>query len=107
MVMLPCLPKHAARPVALCRNESGSGWWLYFIGADGAVVSGPHVSYNYLIDEVMPVDLVRVNHALDGQLVTVVWLPAQRVILVRTSYAGGKPYVFHLERSGRVIHREW
>ena len=35
-VMLPCLPKHAARPVALCETRSGSGWWLYFIGPGGA-----------------------------------------------------------------------
>ena len=111
MVMLPCLPKHAARPVALCETGSGSGWWLHFVAADGQVVTGPHVRFvsglAELASETVPVYLVQEISPTTGMPVTVVWLPAVQAVQVRTWYADGKPYVFLVFEGGRVAHWEW
>ena len=101
-VMLPCLPKHAARPVALCETRSGSGWWLYFIGPGGRVVSGPHVPYP---SAALAGRTGFVRHLLTGRLVALTWQDGY--LLVRTAYADGKPYVFHVLHGGRVLYLVW
>ena len=101
-VILRCLPKHAARPVALCDTGSGSGWWLYFVGPGGRVVSGPHVPYP---SPALMGRTVFVRHLITGHLVALVW--RGQALEVRTWYAHGKMYVFRVDRAGRVAFEEW
>ena len=102
---------HAARPVALCETGSGSGWWLYFVGADGRVETGPHVRFvsglAEVVAETVPVYLAQEVSPTTGRTVTIVWLPAEQVVLVRTEYADGKAYLFHVDHDGQVTHRDW
>ena len=60
-----------------------------------------------LMTESVPIYLVQEISPTTGKPVTVVWLPSVQAVQVRTAYADGKPYVFHVERDGRVTHREW
>lgn len=104
---LQCLPKHSARPVALCDSRSGSGWWLYFLAA-GRLRTGPHVPYPADLEgETMPVYLVGIDHPFNGSRVEAVYLPGKRVIRVSAAYANGKPYVFAVDVDNRVEHWNW
>ena len=98
---LRCLPKHAGRPVALCRSGSGSGWWLLFIGA-GRVETGPHVPFP---SAVLVGRTVFVRHSITGRLVALSWRGGY--LQVRTAYGDGKRYVFRVRQDGRVVHQEW
>lgn len=103
-----CIPQHAARPVALCPSGSGSGWWLYFIGNMGRSAAGPYVPYAAeMMDESVPVDLVNQVHPFSGHSLTVVWVPIEQNIEVRTAYSDGKPYVFNVSEGGVVSFEEW
>ena len=88
--------------MALCDTRSGSGWWLYFVGPGGRVVSGPHVPYPSLA---VAGRTVFVRHLISGRLVALAW--RGQALEVSTWYADGKRYVFHVEQNGRVIFLAW
>ena len=66
--------------MALCRSESGSGWWLNYVGSGGRIETGPHVRFvaglAELMAESVPIYLVQEISPTTGQPVTVVWLPS-------------------------------
>lgn len=94
---LPCLPKHAARPVALCETGSGSGYWLFFV-TDRGIISGPYIPLAFEGKRFY-------RFPTDGRLLTVSWTAAG--IAIETSYADGKPYRFTVEPGGRVSWQKW
>ncbi len=96
-----CVPRHAGRPVALCATGSGSGWWLYYIGPGGRVVTGPHVPFPSAETAGRQVVL---RHYISGEPIWLTW-HADR-LQVRTGYAG-KAYVFSVTREGWVRHEAW
>lgn len=98
---LECIPKHAARPVALCATGSGSGWWLYFIGPRGRVMSGPHVPYP---SPALAGRQVVLRHYISGEPIWLNWGAGR--LQVRTAYAG-KPYHFSVGADGAVRHMAW
>ncbi len=98
---LDCIPKHAARPIALCATGSGSGWWLYFIGPGGRVMSGPHVPYP---SPALAGRQVVLRHYISGEPIWLVWSSGR--LQVRTVYAG-KPYHFSVGADGVVRHIAW
>lgn len=99
---LPCLPNHAARPVALCPTGSGSGWWLIYLARGNKPVAGPHIPFPHSwIDRTR----LEVLHELTLQPVSITW--REDHIKVRTYYEDGKPYYFDAWEDGRVEHRRW
>ena len=101
-VILPCLPQHAARPLALCETGSGSGWWLYYVGPGGRVVSGPHVPYpSPALDGRRAV----LRHYISGAPIVLDW--SADSLQVRTVYDNGKAYFFDVDAAGRVDHIAW
>ena len=99
--ILPCLPEHAARPVALCDTRSGSGWWLYFIG-DGRIEAGPHVPYP---SAAMAGRRVVLKHYISGEPLELAW--GSKHLQVRTAYSNGKVYAFRVDAQGRVEILSW
>ncbi|MDE0078566.1 MAG: hypothetical protein OXO50_13675 [Caldilineaceae bacterium] len=100
-VDLPCLPKHAGRPVALCESGSGSGWWLYYIGAGGRIESGPHVPYP---SAELAGKRAVLRHYISGAPIELRW--SAESVQVRTAY-GGKAYHFAIDADGGVRHIAW
>lgn len=98
---LGCIPRHAARPIALCDSGSDSGWWLYFVGPGGRIKTGPHVPYP---SPALAGRHLVLRHYISGEPIWLVW-HADR-LQVRTGYAG-KAYVFSVTRDGRVRHEAW
>ena len=98
---LGCIPRHAARPLALCNTGSESGWWLYFVGPGGRVITGPHVPYP---SPALAGRHLVLRHYISGEPIWLTW-QADR-LQVRTGYAG-KAYVFSVTRDGWVRHEAW
>ena len=90
---IECLPKHAARPIALCETGSGSGWWLNFVINTG-VVTGPHVA------RIGTAGDAELFYSPSGQRVRVTWIGG--AVVVSTTYRDGKPYRFYIE-GGEVV----
>ncbi len=97
-----CLPRHAARPMALCRSASGSGWWLYFIGPGGRIETGPHVPFP---SPAMAGRRAVLRHFVTGAPIEIVW-GAERVRL-HTVYGDGKLYAFEAAEDGDVAFLAW
>ena len=106
-----CIPLHAARPIALCETGSGSGWWLYWIGEDGLIESGPYLPNARTISEEGKagerLTLVYTAHPLTSRQVLIEWLPQEQRIVVRTSYVNSKPYEFAITEDGDVQYMKW
>ena len=97
-----CLPPHAARPVALCRSASGSGWWLYFIGPGGRIETGPHVPYP---SPAMAGRRAVLKHYITGAPIVLVWKAESLQVL--TMYGDGKAYHFFVDVAGVVRYIAW
>ena len=106
-----CIPIHASRPVALCETGSGSGWWLYWIGGDGLIESGPYLPNARTIFQEGKagerLTLLYTVNPLTSRQVLIEWLPQEQRIVLRTSYANGKPYEFTVAEDGAVQYVEW
>ncbi len=97
-----CLPRHAARPMALCRSASGSGWWLYFIGPGGRIETGPHVPFPSLA---MAGRRAMLRHTVTGAPILLVW--RAEGLQVQTVYEDGKAYHFLVDAAGVVRYVAW
>ncbi|MDE2761436.1 MAG: hypothetical protein OXK74_01455, partial [Gemmatimonadota bacterium] len=106
-----CIPLHAARPVALCETGSGSGWWIYWIGEDGLIESGPYLPNAQAIAQDGKsggwLTLVYTVNPLTSRQVLIEWLPQERRIVLRTAYANGKPYELTIAEDGTVQYVQW
>ena len=98
-----CIPHHAAAPVRLCPTHSGSGWWIYDARTgqilhdnDGRLA---HVPFN----ERLPAGQVQV--LFKSSRLLAVWLGNQ--VVISTTYANGKAYVFSIFTGGRTAHWNW
>ena len=98
-----CIPHHAAAPVRLCPTHSGSGWWIYD-ARTGQILHDnegrlAHVPFN----ERLPAGQVQV--LFKSSRLLAVWLGSQ--VVISTTYANGKAYVFSIFTGGRTAHWNW
>ena len=98
-----CIPHHAAAPVRLCPTHSGSGWWIYD-ARTGQILHDnegrlAHVPFN----ERLPAGQVQV--LFKSSRLLAVWLGNQ--VVISTTYANGKAYVFSIFTGGRTAHWNW
>ena len=98
-----CIPHHAAAPIRLCQTGSGSGWWIYD-ARTGQILHDnagrlAHVPFN----ERLPAGQVQV--LFKSSRLLAVWLGNQ--VVISTTYANGKAYVFSIFTGGRTAHWNW
>ena len=99
-----CIPHHAAAPVRLCPTQGpGSGWWIYD-ARTGQILHDnagrlAHVPFN----ERLPAGQVQV--LFKSSRLLAVWLGNQ--VVISTTYANGKAYVFSIFTGGRTAHWNW
>ena len=98
-----CIPHHAAAPVRLCPTHSGSGWWIYDAHTGQILHDNAgrlaHVPFN----ERLPAGQVQV--LFKSSRLLAVWLGNQ--VVISTTYADGKAYVFSIFTGGRTAHWNW
>ena len=98
-----CIPHHAAAPVRLCPTHSGSGWWIYDTRTGQILHDNAgrlaHVPFN----ERLPAGQVQV--LFKSSRLLAVWLGNQ--VVISTTYANGKAYVFSIFTGGRTAHWNW
>ena len=98
-----CIPHHAAAPIRLCQTGSGSGWWIYDTQTGQILHDNEgrlaHVPFN----ESLPTGQVQV--LFKSSRLLAVWLGSQ--VVISTTYADGKAYVFSIFSGGRTAHWNW
>jgi len=107
--------RHAATPVQI--SAHGGALNVYFIAADGAVISGPVIASFSDLDEMhamgAAVSLYSGMNPGTGKSVEITYLPDEMKIRVSTYYADkpphdyNKPYVFTVDADHSVNHERW